>query len=62
MSQLEQKELLEGLPKTLIIEVDDNLDFEDENDYVEISDIISSKISDESGFCHQGFDFSILQL
>ena len=52
LTKKEQKALLKSLPTE--IEIPDNiLEDEDEDDY---EDIISDYISDETGFCHYGFE------
>jgi len=53
------------LPKTIVLsvsssdlDVDENYDFNKDRDNV-VSDYVSDKISDETGYCHFGFDIDI---
>ena len=46
----------EGLPTSVILNVEDWASGTDE---AQIEDWISDYLSDEYGFCHQGFDFEV---
>lgn len=47
--------LKEALPNTMTLDTED-LNIEDPEDENEISDAISDYLSDEYGFCHNGFE------
>ena len=55
LTKKEQKALLKSLPTEIKIP-DELLEGEDEDNY---EDIISDYISDETGFCHYGFDLEV---
>lgn len=45
------------LPKTMVVEVDTDIVGKDEED---IEEYISDYITDETGFCHKGFNYYAL--
>lgn len=45
------EEVLASLPKEMEVNVDESLDSD------EVMDFISNKISDETGYCHNGFNY-----
>ena len=48
-----------GLPEEIEIPDEVICDYDPEEDYEELLDIISDYISDETGFCHNGFEVEI---
>lgn len=51
------RNLLNELPKTMTIAVPNDItDYQDDD---AVSDYLSDKLSDETGFCHFGFDFTV---
>lgn len=59
MSKKEQKEILATLPKKVIVTITD-YDVEDLNDEEEVEEYIADYLSDEYGYCHNGFDYNII--
>lgn len=54
-NDLEAQEVLDTLPKETIVTITSNdADF---NDKMQIADYISDYLSDEFGFCHNGFEY-----
>lgn len=53
---IESQEIIDTLPKEVIVNV--TSDDADLNDNASIADYISDYLSDEYGFCHNGFDFN----
>ena len=55
-NDLDAQEVLDTLPKETIVTItSDDADLDDE---VSIADYISDYLSDEFGFCHNGFEYS----
>ena len=57
---VDDKEDLKALPKEVVIEIpeDEDIDTEDED---EVSDYVSDYLSNEYGFCHNGFSLNLSQ-
>lgn len=54
-NDLEAQEVLDTLPKEVIVNV--TSEDADLNDRIQIADYISNYLSDEFGFCHNGYEF-----
>lgn len=52
---VDNKSSLKSLPKTMTVEVT-SYDVDDITDEYEVEDFISDYITDETGFCHDGFE------
>ncbi len=52
---VDNKSDFKNLPKTMTVEVTSD-DVEDITDEYEVEDFISDYITDEAGFCHDGFE------